>query len=101
MFARVARFEGMQSEDESTLGGARGRAAEILDGVAGWQGGMQLLDRESGVALNIALFDSEENMQAAEQTFEELPQRLGVQGIAARRTAVERYEVIGELRKGS
>ena len=47
---------------------------------------------------SIQLFDTEENLEAAEPTFEEMPQRLGeeiMSQISGRRVAVERFEVIG------
>ena len=101
MFARVARFEGVAGSAGNPFDRMRDRALEILEALPGWQGGMQLLDREGGRVMNVALFDTEENMRAAEATFEEMPQRLGLdsQQMPGRRTAVERYEVMAEQRK--
>ena len=45
-------------------------------GLAGWQGAMQLLDRDSG-KLILQVFDSKQNVEAAEPTFETMPQQLG------------------------
>ena len=100
MFARVARFEGAASGADP-FAQVRDRALEILESMSGWQGGMQLVDREGGRIMNIALFDSEENMRAAESTFEEMPQRLGLdpEQMPARRAGVEWYEVVADRRK--
>jgi antibiotic biosynthesis monooxygenase (ABM) superfamily enzyme len=99
VFARVARFEGVTGGNPFDQ--VRDRALEILEALPGWQGGMQLLDREGGRVMNVALFDTEENMRAAETTFEEMPQRLGLdsQQMPGRRTGVERYEVVADQRK--
>ncbi len=100
MFARVARFEGVAVSAGNPFDQVRERALEILEALPGWQGGMQLVDREGGRVMNVALFDTEENMRAAEGTFEEMPQRLGLDSQQmGRRTAVERYEVMAEQRK--
>ncbi len=101
MFARVARFEGVETGAGNPFERVREQALEILEALPGWQGGMQLFDREGGRVMNIALFDTEENMRAAEGTFDELPQRLGLdsQQMPGRRTSVERYEVMAEQRK--
>jgi hypothetical protein len=50
--------------------------------------------------LSIALFDSEENMLAAEKAFdEEMPRVLSdlMEPWTGRRTSVERYEVVFDL----
>ena len=99
MFARVARFE--VAGGGSPFDEVRDRALEILETIPGWQGGMQLVDREGGRVLNVALFDTEENMRAAESTFDEMPQRIGLDPdrMPVRRTSVEWYEVVADRRK--
>jgi hypothetical protein len=61
------------------------------------QRAIDLADNSSGKTISIALFDSEENMNAAEKTFDEdMPRALGdlMEQWSGRRTAVERYEVV-------
>ena len=103
MFARIAAFEiGDVDSAERMLESTRERASQIVEDLEGWQGALQLLDREAGKVLVIHLFDSEANMNAAEPTFEEMPRRLGeevMQRIAGRRVSVERYEVLAETRR--
>jgi hypothetical protein len=95
MYARVSRFEGL-NEVSPELGQEIGaRVTPILESMTGWQGGLQLIDPAGRRVLTISLFDTEENMQAAEPTFEELPERLGDlrERLGGERVTVERYVV--------
>ncbi len=97
MFARVATFEGLDvARAEQTMKENEASAVEILEGLDGWTGGMTLVDRQSGKVLAVNFFESEEALQGAEPTFEEMPRRAGPdvhENIASRRTSVERFEV--------
>jgi hypothetical protein len=70
--------------------------------MSGWQGGMQLVDLGGSKALTLSFFDTEENMKAAEPTFEEMPQKLGDlrDRLGGERTSVEHYEVVSKRWKG-
>ena len=98
MFARVAMFDGIDaSRAEAAVPLARERAVSILEKVTGWQGGMQLLDRDNGKLLVLQVFDSEENMEAAESTFENMPQQLGPEVremLAGKRPSVDKFEIM-------
>ena len=104
MFARMATFEGIDaSSAEETLEAVKDRALSIVEGLPGWQGATQMLDARNGKVVVIHLFDTEENMEAAEPTFEEMPQRLGpelAQQVAGRRRSVEKFKVLDERRPG-
>jgi hypothetical protein len=97
MFARIATFEGV---DEASMAGTReaGKLVEpLLRDMQGLQRAIDLADASSGKVVSVALFDSEENMNAAEKTFdEEMPRALGdlMEQWSGRRTSVERYEVV-------
>jgi hypothetical protein len=101
MFARVATFEGIDlDEAEGTAEEARKRLESIFRQMPGWQGTTDLAG-ENGKVLAVTLFDSEENMQAAEPTFdEEMPQALGdlMRGWSGKRTSVERFRVVFDVR---
>ncbi len=101
MFARIATFEGIDpGTSADVMERVRDRAVSILEGMPGWQGGMQLIDRSGGRAMTVSFFDTEENMHAAEPTFESMPDQIPeVRQMAGGRTSVERYEVVGETRK--
>ena len=102
MFARIATFEGIDAEaTDRTLDQVRQRVEPLMRGLAGYQGYLDLMDRSSGKSVTIAFFDTEENLNAAEPTFdEEMPKQLGdlIGPWAGRRTAVERYEVMVDER---
>lgn len=102
MFARIARFEGVDVEAaDRTMDEARNRLGPLVRGIQGWQGSLELMDRQSGKVMTVSLFDSEESMSAAEPTFEEeMPRQLGdlMKDWSGRRTAVERYEVVMDER---
>jgi hypothetical protein len=107
MFARLARFEGFSVDAVAvTFAEVQRRREPLLRGLTGYQGHLDLVDRSSGKAVVIAFFDTEQNMHAAERTFEEeMPKHLGHMvgpwagdRTAGRRTAVERYEVLSDSR---
>lgn len=97
MVARVARFEGVNvAEAERTMGEAEARIRPLVEGLAGFRGYLDAITADGSV-LAITLFDSAENAEAAEETFDvEMPQKLGdlFAGWAGRRVAVEQYKVL-------
>ena len=94
MFARIARFEGIDvAEMERTMDVVHARGEPIVRGMAGYRGYVELVDRASTTALTIVFFDSEENLRAADPTIEEeMPRQLAdlFGQWAGRRTSVER-----------
>jgi allantoicase len=105
MYARIATFEGVDMDAaDRTMDQARERIEPIMRKLNGFQGYMELIDRSSGKATTVSFFDSEENMRAAEPTFdEEMPKQLGdlMEQWAGHRAAVERYEVVVDERSGT
>jgi hypothetical protein len=105
MHARIATFESTDAAaDEKLMDQVMDIAQPIIRGMEGIQGHMELVDRGSGRALSISLFDTEENAAAAEPIFdEEMPKALGelMQQFSGRRTSVERYDVLVDERIGS
>jgi hypothetical protein len=101
MVARVASFEGVNvQEAERTMDQAESIIRPLVEGLAGYQGHLELLASD-GKVLSITLFDSEENAQAAEPTFDqEMPRRLGdlFKDWEGRRVSVDRYKVLAESR---
>ena len=102
MFARIATFEGVNVEAaEATMQEALRRVEPLMRELPGYRGYLELLDRSNRRAQTVALFDSEENMLAAEQTFdEEMPKQLAdlFDQFQGSRTSVDRYEVMIEER---
>jgi hypothetical protein len=101
MVARVASFEGVNvQEAEKTMDQAEPIIRPLVENLSGYQGHLELVS-SNGKVLSITLFDSEEDAQAAEQTFdEEMPRQLGdlFKDWEGRRISVDRYKVLAESR---
>jgi hypothetical protein len=101
MIARVASFEGVNVQvAERTMDEAESIIRPMVEKLAGYQGHLELVASD-GKVLSITLFDSEENAQAAEPTFdEEMPRQLGdvFKDWEGRRVSVDRYKVLSESR---
>ena len=106
MYARMATFAvGDWSGYQEISERIRDAAQPIVEGLPGWQGALQMLDRENGTVAILHLFDSEENMTAAESTFETMPERFPddlrerMRAMAGGRQSVQRFEVLAETRR--
>ncbi len=92
MFARVSTYQGSPQQIDEGLDHARQNILPRVQGLDGFEGVYYLVDRQSGKALSITLWGSEEAMHASE---EEANQLRGESAEAAGATVegVERYEV--------
>jgi hypothetical protein len=101
MVARVAIFEGIDVEAAlATMDEAEAIIRPLLEALPGYQGVTELASAD-GRFISITLFDSEENAQAAEPTFDqEMPAKLGhiFEQWAGTRTSVGQFMVVGEDR---
>ena len=101
MVARVASFESVNvQEAERTMSAAEAIIRPLVENLSGYQGFLELVSAH-GKVLSITLFDTEENAQAAEPTFdEEMPRRLGdiFASWEGRRISVDRYSAVAESR---
>jgi hypothetical protein len=102
LFARLATFEGADIDRAiETTDAVRDRLRSITEELEGWQGVLQLADRQGARLMVLHLFDTEENMRAAEPTFEDMPNRVPeVREMAARRGAVTYLEVPAGVLRG-
>jgi hypothetical protein len=102
MVARVASFEGVNIEvAERSMDDVEALVGPLVTGLAGYEGHTHLLSPD-GKALSITFFDSVENAEAAEATFdEEMPRRLGdlFRDWESRRVSVDRYNVAVDERR--
>ncbi|HEV8250567.1 MAG TPA: hypothetical protein VGQ15_11395 [Gaiellaceae bacterium] len=102
MVARVATFEGIDvDEAQKTMPEAEAIIRRLVEGLAGYEGELGLATQD-GKYISITFFDSAENAEAAEPTFdEEMPRQLGkiFDAWGGRRTSVDRYEVVADLRR--
>ena len=87
-------FEGVNvQEAKRTMSEAEAIIRPLIESLSGYQGFLELV--------SITLFNTEENAQAAEPTFdEEMPRRLGdiFASWEGRRISVDRYSVVAESR---
>jgi heme-degrading monooxygenase HmoA len=92
MFARVSTYQGSPQQIDEGLDHARRNILPRVRAVDGFEGVYYLVDRQSGRALSITLWESEEAMRASE---EEANRLRGESAEAAGATVegVERYEV--------
>jgi heme-degrading monooxygenase HmoA len=92
MFARVSTYQGSPQQIDEGLDHARQNILPRVRAVDGFEGVYYLVDRQSGRALSITLWESEETMRASE---EEANRLRGESAEAAGATVegVERYEV--------
>ncbi|MDH4177168.1 MAG: hypothetical protein OEV72_06300 [Thermoleophilia bacterium] len=97
MVARVARFDGVNmAEVERTTGEAEATIRPMVEGLPGFLGHLEL-GSPGGEMLSITFFDTEDNAESAEPTFdEELPRQLGelFASWEGRRVAAGRYTVL-------
>jgi hypothetical protein len=92
VFARVSTYRGDPGQVDQGLDYARENILPRIQEVDGCEGIYYLVDRESGKALSITFWESEEAMRASE---EEADRLRGESAEAADATVedVERYEV--------
>jgi hypothetical protein len=101
MVARVARFEGVNiAEAQRTMDEADSIIAPLVEGLQGYRGDL-FLAAQGGDVISVSFFESAEDAQAAERTFdEEMPRALGdlFQGWEGRRVSAGVYEVVSDTR---
>jgi hypothetical protein len=101
MFARVALFEGVNVEAAmGSMDEAVAVVKPMMEALPGFEGSMELMTPD-GKFLSINFFDTEENVKAAEPTFDqEMPEKLGhlFEEWAGNRTMVDHFEVMYDSR---
>ncbi len=92
MFARVSTYQGDPGRIDEGLEHARKNIVPRAQQLDGFRGLYYLIDRESGKALSITLWETEEALRATEEEANRL-RHEGAQAYAASVESVERYEV--------
>jgi hypothetical protein len=97
MLARVATFEDVRIEKaDEVLEAIREHALPEVEELSGWSGVLTLVDTQRQRVLAIDFFEAPEDVQAAEPTFRELPERLPDvvrQVVEGARSSVEVFDV--------
>ena len=92
MFARVSRYEAPADQVDQAIQGFEAATGSLRQ-MEGIQRAYLLVDRTSGKALTITVWDSEESMRATEQAANQLrSQAMGASGGSV--LEVESYEVV-------
>ncbi len=92
MFARIATFEGGDSDRLQAINDER-MAAGDMNPPAGIQRATLLADRDGNRRLFVTFFDSREALDAAEARFESMGDEIP-EDVRGRRTSVDVYEVL-------
>jgi heme-degrading monooxygenase HmoA len=92
MFARVSRYRGDPGQIDEGLNYARESILPRVQQVDGFEGVYYFVDRESGKALTVTLWESEEAMRASEEEANRLRSE-SAEAATATVEDVERYEV--------
>lgn len=94
MHARVSRIAGSPQNVEQGISAFKNSTLSQVTSTDGNKGAILLVDRESGTALALTLWQDEEAMQASEETANQLRQAASEEMGAGGQAQVERYEVV-------
>jgi heme-degrading monooxygenase HmoA len=92
MFARVSTYQGSPDQIDEGVRYAKENIVSRVHEVEGFEGVYLLVDRQSGKALSITLWESEEAMRASEQEANRLRSEAAESG-GQEVVGVDRYEV--------
>jgi hypothetical protein len=92
MHARVSTISGSPDQLDAGIANFRENVAPFIKGTGG-TGSLLLVDRQTGKALGITLWDSLETMNASEEEANELRAQATQAAGATVPTTVERFEV--------
>ena len=93
MHARVSILEGSPERVDDAINEARNQVVPKLRELEGSKGILLLVDRQSGKAMAVTLWESEEALRASEETANQLREQTA-EAADDRITGVERYEVV-------
>ena len=94
MYARIATFEGGDNERLQQINEERMQSGEMQP-PEGMKRAMVLADRDGNRRLFVAFFDSREQIDAAQERFEQMGDEIP-EDVRGRRTSVDVYEVVFE-----
>jgi heme-degrading monooxygenase HmoA len=95
MYARLSRWAGLPPERlDQTVRQFEEQHLPAIEQQPGYQGVMVLLDRGSGRAAAITLWESEDDMRTSDRLADEAREAAGVTAQAEREPIVDRYEVV-------
>ena len=92
MHARVSTFVGSADQYDAGLQQTRETVLPQVRELEGFRGALALIDRSTGKALTITLWETEDALRASEERASELRQQVAAAS-AEQIAGVERYEV--------
>lgn len=93
MFARTTRIEGTPDRLEEGVRQFRDETLPAAKGQTGFKGGMLLTDRNSGAAMAVTLWETEQNLRDSEQFARGQRTKVAAASGATGEPRVEVYEV--------
>jgi heme-degrading monooxygenase HmoA len=97
MFARVTMGEGKPQQVEAAIRNFRENVGPVAKKMAGFKGSYFLVDRKGGKILGMALWDTEEHLQASAKMVAQLGAGVTQAAGATKPPTVEVYEVAVQL----
>ena len=95
MHARLSRFAGLPPERiDETIEEFEKRQLPELRRQPGYQGVMVMLNRSSGQAAALTLWESEEDMRESERVADQVREAAMALGRPKREPVIDRYEVV-------
>lgn len=93
-YARVTRIEGSADRLDEMTSQFEERTVPTLQGLDGYKGYVLLGDRQSGAAMAVTYWESEDALRASEDAVKEERERAATTAEASSSPTIERYEVL-------
>jgi heme-degrading monooxygenase HmoA len=94
--ARLTRIEGSADRLDEMTSQFEERTVPVLQGLDGYEGYVLLGDRQSGVAIAVTYWASEDALRASEEAVKQERERAAETAQASAGPAIERYEVLSQ-----
>jgi heme-degrading monooxygenase HmoA len=94
MHARVSTLQMDPSQIDAAVGGLESRDLPEIEQMDGFKGLTLMADRESGKAVVVSFWESEDAMRESEEQVKDARQRAADAGGASGDPQVERFEVV-------
>jgi heme-degrading monooxygenase HmoA len=94
--ARVTRIEGSADRLDEMTSQFEERTVPALEGLDGYEGYVLLGDRQSGAAMAVTYWASEDALQASEDAVKEERERAAQTAGATSSPSIERFEVLAK-----
>jgi hypothetical protein len=97
MFARLVVVQGSPEQVDDAVKVINERAVPGARQIPGLSAAYWALDRSSGKAVTLTIYDTEDSLKASEQVARELRERSVAEIPGAQIVSVETYEIVGQI----